>query len=213
MFLPRVRRPASTAIRHLPFLYSPLVDRFVTLTCFTEVNHPKHRVRPSAPSEGQEIHGNVRQHHGSSWTYHQGSSSPSGWEPLLLPTHRASNRRKSRANRNRSNSISRRNPLSSSISSAKGAGETRTATTSAGETPLSNSISRRPINLRHDRTNYGGAYHALKANGPTNGGVHHSGVPQHAGQVRSGFAQSRAGSWNNDHAPGSNAAAITATDP
>ena len=47
---------------------------------------------------------------------------------------------------------------------------------------------------------YGGAYHGgVKANGPTNGGVHHSGVPQHAGQVRSGFAQSRAGSWNNDH--------------
>jgi hypothetical protein len=29
---------------------------------------------------------------------------------------------------------------------------------------------------------YGGAYHGgVKANGPTNGGVHHSGVPQHAG--------------------------------
>src|SRR5208283_2685644 len=47
---------------------------------------------------------------------------------------------------------------------------------------------------------YGGAYHGgVKADGPTNGGVHHSGVPQHAGQVRSGFMQSRAGSWNSDH--------------
>ena len=47
---------------------------------------------------------------------------------------------------------------------------------------------------------YGGAYHGgVKADGPTNGGVHHSGVPQHQGQVRSGFVQSRASSWNNDH--------------
>jgi hypothetical protein len=47
---------------------------------------------------------------------------------------------------------------------------------------------------------YGGAYHGgVKADGPTNGGVHHSGVPQHAGQVRSGFTQSRARSWDGDH--------------
>jgi len=31
------------------------------------------------------------------------------------------------------------------------------------------------------------------------GGVHQSGAPQHQGQVRSGFIQSRASSWNNDH--------------
>ena len=47
---------------------------------------------------------------------------------------------------------------------------------------------------------YGGAYHGgVKPNGPTYGGVHQSGVPQHQGQVRSGFGQSRASSWNNDH--------------
>ena len=47
---------------------------------------------------------------------------------------------------------------------------------------------------------YGGAYHGgVQPSGPTYGGVHHSGVPQHQGQVRSGFGQSRASSWNNDH--------------
>lgn len=47
---------------------------------------------------------------------------------------------------------------------------------------------------------YGGAYHGgVQPTGPTYGGVHHSGVPQHQEQVRAGFGQSRAGSWNNDH--------------
>jgi hypothetical protein len=47
---------------------------------------------------------------------------------------------------------------------------------------------------------YGGAYHGgVKSTAPTNGGVHPSGVPQHSGQVRSGFAQSKAGNWNSDH--------------
>jgi hypothetical protein len=47
---------------------------------------------------------------------------------------------------------------------------------------------------------YGGAYHGgVKADDTTHGGVHHSGVPQHAGQVQSGFTQSRASSWNNEH--------------
>jgi len=47
---------------------------------------------------------------------------------------------------------------------------------------------------------YGGVYHGgVKSSGPTYGGVHHSGVPQHQGQVRSGFLQSRAGSWENEH--------------
>ncbi len=47
---------------------------------------------------------------------------------------------------------------------------------------------------------YGGAYHGgVQRNGPTYGGVHASGVPQHPGQVRDGFVQSRAGSWNNEH--------------
>jgi hypothetical protein len=47
---------------------------------------------------------------------------------------------------------------------------------------------------------YGGVYHGgVKADDTTHGGVHHSGVPQHQGQVRSGFAQSRAKSWNDDH--------------
>jgi hypothetical protein len=46
----------------------------------------------------------------------------------------------------------------------------------------------------------GGAYHGgVQPTGPTYGGVHHSGVPQHQGQVRSGFLQSRASSWNTDH--------------
>jgi len=47
---------------------------------------------------------------------------------------------------------------------------------------------------------YGGAYHGgVQYNGPTNGGVHHSGVPQHSGQVRAGFGQSRAGTWQTEH--------------
>ena len=47
---------------------------------------------------------------------------------------------------------------------------------------------------------FGGVYHGgVQPSGPTYGGVHPSGVPQHQGQVRSGFVQSRASSWNNDH--------------
>jgi hypothetical protein len=47
---------------------------------------------------------------------------------------------------------------------------------------------------------FGGVYHGgVQPTGPTYGGVHHSGVPQHQGQVRSGFLQSRASSWNNEH--------------
>jgi len=47
---------------------------------------------------------------------------------------------------------------------------------------------------------FGGTYHGgVQPTGPTIGGVHHSGVPQHQGQVRSGFVQSRASSWNSEH--------------
>jgi hypothetical protein len=47
---------------------------------------------------------------------------------------------------------------------------------------------------------YGGAYHGgVQPNAPTYGGVHPSGVPQHQKQVRSGFGQSRATSWDKDH--------------
>ena len=47
---------------------------------------------------------------------------------------------------------------------------------------------------------FGGTYHGnVQPTGPTYGGVHHSGVPQHQGQVRSGFVQSRAKSWNDEH--------------
>jgi hypothetical protein len=47
---------------------------------------------------------------------------------------------------------------------------------------------------------YGGGFHGgVQFNGPTNGGVHFSGVPQHQEQVHSGFGQSRAGSWKNEH--------------
>ena len=47
---------------------------------------------------------------------------------------------------------------------------------------------------------YGGAYYGgVKPNGRTHGGVHHSGIPQQQKQVRSGFGESRAKSWNNDH--------------
>jgi hypothetical protein len=53
---------------------------------------------------------------------------------------------------------------------------------------------------RRPQPSYGGVYHGgVQTNGPTHGGVHQSGVPQHQGQVRSGFGQSRASSWNNDH--------------
>ena len=47
---------------------------------------------------------------------------------------------------------------------------------------------------------YGAAYHGgVRYDDTTHGGVHHSGVPQHIGQVHSGFTQSRAQSWHNDH--------------
>ena len=47
---------------------------------------------------------------------------------------------------------------------------------------------------------YGGSYHGgVRADDTMHGGVHHSGVPQHAGQVRSGFAQSRAQAWSSEH--------------
>ncbi len=47
---------------------------------------------------------------------------------------------------------------------------------------------------------YGGGYHGgVQSNGPTHGGVHHSGVPQQQEQVRSGFVQSRAKSWKDEH--------------
>jgi hypothetical protein len=50
------------------------------------------------------------------------------------------------------------------------------------------------------RTSSGGTYHGgVRPTEPTYGGVHPSGVPQHQGQVRSGFVQSRAGSWNTEH--------------
>jgi hypothetical protein len=49
-------------------------------------------------------------------------------------------------------------------------------------------------------TSYGSVYHGgVKPTGPTYGGVHHSGVPQQKAQLHSGFSQSRARSWNNDH--------------
>jgi len=55
-------------------------------------------------------------------------------------------------------------------------------------------------NQARPQQSFGGAYHGgVQANGATYGGVHHSGVPQHQGQVREGFGQSRAGSWNNEH--------------
>jgi hypothetical protein len=48
--------------------------------------------------------------------------------------------------------------------------------------------------------NYGGTYHGgVRSAEPTYGGVHPSGVPQHQEQVRSGFAQSRAKSWETEH--------------
>src|ERR1700722_891269 len=46
---------------------------------------------------------------------------------------------------------------------------------------------------------YGAAYHGGVRVDDVHGGVHHSGVPQHAGQVRSGFTQSRAQSWSTEH--------------
>ena len=48
--------------------------------------------------------------------------------------------------------------------------------------------------------NYGGTFHGgVRPTEPTYGGVHPSGVPQHQEQVRSGFVQSRAKSWDTEH--------------
>jgi hypothetical protein len=53
---------------------------------------------------------------------------------------------------------------------------------------------------RQPQQGSGGAYHGgVSTTAPTNGGVHPSGVPQHSGQVRSGFTQSRATSWTTQH--------------
>ena len=50
------------------------------------------------------------------------------------------------------------------------------------------------------RTSSGGTYHGgVRPTEPTHGGAHPSGVPQHVGQVRSGFVQSRATSWSTEH--------------
>jgi hypothetical protein len=47
---------------------------------------------------------------------------------------------------------------------------------------------------------YGGGYHGgVQPNAPVYGGVHASGVPQRQTQVHSGFGQSRAHAWNDDH--------------
>jgi hypothetical protein len=47
---------------------------------------------------------------------------------------------------------------------------------------------------------YGGSYYGgVQPSGRTYGGVHHSGVPQQKAQVRSGFLESRAKSWDQDH--------------
>jgi len=55
-------------------------------------------------------------------------------------------------------------------------------------------------NQSRPQQTYGGAYHGgVQSNGPTYGGVHHSGVPQRQEQVHSGFVQSRAGSWKDEH--------------
>jgi hypothetical protein len=57
-----------------------------------------------------------------------------------------------------------------------------------------------PTTTQQRQQAYGGAYHGgVKATAPTNGGVHPSGVPQHSGQVRSGFGQSKAANWSTEH--------------
>jgi hypothetical protein len=60
---------------------------------------------------------------------------------------------------------------------------------------------------------YGRPYHGgVQPNGPTYGGVHHSGVPQHQEQVRGGFGVNLAPSRGmTNTGPGASAAAITAT--
>jgi hypothetical protein len=51
-----------------------------------------------------------------------------------------------------------------------------------------------------NKQTYGSAYHGgVRADGPTNGGVHNSGVPQHEGQVHAGFTQSRATTFQSEH--------------
>jgi len=58
----------------------------------------------------------------------------------------------------------------------------------------------RPTPYPARQQTYGGAFHGgVQYNGPTNGGVHFSGVPQHDRQVHDGFGQSRAGSWRDEH--------------
>ena len=58
----------------------------------------------------------------------------------------------------------------------------------------------RPAPQARPQSPYGSSYHGgVKTNGPTHGGVHHSGVPQSQQQVRAGFLQSRARSWDTDH--------------
>ncbi|MGB9106299.1 MAG: hypothetical protein WCC59_16200 [Terriglobales bacterium] len=59
---------------------------------------------------------------------------------------------------------------------------------------------KRPQPQERPQSSYGSAYHGgVQPSGRTYGGVHHSGVPQQKGQVRSGFLESRAKSWDHDH--------------
>jgi len=53
---------------------------------------------------------------------------------------------------------------------------------------------------RPPEASYGSAYHGwTKPNGPTHGGVHHSGVPQNHDQIVAGFNQSHAHAFADEH--------------
>ena len=59
---------------------------------------------------------------------------------------------------------------------------------------------KRPAPQERPKSPYGASYHGgVQPNGRTYSGVHHSGVPQQKTQVRSGFLESRAKSWDHDH--------------
>jgi hypothetical protein len=59
---------------------------------------------------------------------------------------------------------------------------------------------KQPPQQERPKSSYGSAYHGgVQPGDRTYGGVHHSGVPQQKAQVRSGFGESRARSWDNDH--------------
>jgi len=204
--------PASTAIRHLSLFVQSLVDRFVTLTCFTN-QPPETTGAPTRRARAQEITVTeailMKQ-----LDLSPRSSSPSGGSHCsCLRTEQATGERAGQTATGATASAGK--PLSSSISSRKRSRRNPHSNNISRRNPLSNSISRRPINLRHDRNKPTAAL-IMAASRPTAPRMAESTTAAcHNTQGRyAAVSRSLAPvHGTTTTAPGSNAAAITATSP